>query len=44
MALTLQQAQTALDAWIDAQPDPKPSRPEGVRWHLKLSLEATRET
>jgi hypothetical protein len=29
----------ALDEWIGNQPDPKPSRPEAVRQHLKRSLD-----
>lgn len=29
----------ALDAFIDAQPDPKPSRPEAIRQILKERLE-----
>jgi hypothetical protein len=30
---------TVLDEWIGNQPDPKPSRPEAVRRHLKRSLD-----
>jgi hypothetical protein len=29
----------SLDEWIGNQPDPKPSRPEAVRRHLKRSLD-----
>jgi hypothetical protein len=29
-----------LDAWIAAQPEPKPSRPEAIRQLLKPSLRA----
>ena len=29
-----------LDAWVDVQPDPKPSRPEAIRQLLQLSLGA----
>jgi len=29
----------ALDAWIDAQPEPKPSRPEAIRTILQRFLE-----
>jgi hypothetical protein len=28
-----------LDEWIDAQPDPKPTRPEAIRTHLERSLD-----
>jgi hypothetical protein len=28
----------ALDAWIAAQPDPKPSRPEAIRRLVELAL------
>lgn len=27
-----------LDAWIDAQPEPKPSRPEAIRQLIALNL------
>ena len=30
----------ALDAWIAAQPDPKPSRPEAVRRLMEIGLAA----
>jgi hypothetical protein len=29
----------ALDEWIGNQPDPKPSRPEAMRQHVKRSLD-----
>jgi hypothetical protein len=35
-------AMDALDAWIAAQPDPKPSRPEAIRQLIELGLKATR--
>ena len=31
----------ALDAWIAAQPDPKPSRPEAIRQLIKLGIDAS---
>jgi len=31
----------ALDAWIAAQPDPKPSRPEAIRHLMEIGLQAT---
>jgi hypothetical protein len=31
-----------LDAWIDAQPEPKPSRREVVRWLLDSVLQSER--
>jgi hypothetical protein len=33
---------SALDAWIAAQPDPKPTRPEAIRRLLQLGLEASK--
>ena len=32
--------ETALDAWIAQQPDPKPSRPEAIRRILRAALKA----
>jgi hypothetical protein len=32
--------QASLDAWIDKQPDPKPSRPEAIRRLVELGLKA----
>ena len=31
---------TSLDAWIAAQPEPKPSRPEAIRQLMTMSLGA----
>ena len=30
----------SLDAWIESQPDPKPSRPEAIRRLLERALKA----
>ncbi|MGE8127872.1 hypothetical protein ACQKQD_12925 [Methylobacterium sp. NPDC080182] len=32
--------ESSLDAWIEAQPDPKPSRPEAIREALAEHLKA----
>jgi hypothetical protein len=32
------QEETALDTWIAAQPDPKPSRPDAIRQLLRKTL------
>jgi hypothetical protein len=41
--LTLLPEQAApLDAWIAAQPDPKPTRPEAIRRLMWLGLEASK--
>jgi hypothetical protein len=33
----------ALDAWIAAQPDPKPTRPEAIRRLLQKALEGEQQ-
>jgi hypothetical protein len=33
-----------LDAWIAAQPDPKPTRPEAVRRLMQFGLKASKES
>ena len=43
MQVRLQPPQMAeLDAWITAQPDPKPSRPEAIRRLVEDALKAKR--
>jgi len=34
---------TVLDAWILAQPDPKPSRPEAIRRLVERALQAAQD-
>jgi len=36
-------ALASLDAWIDRQPDPKPSRPEAIRQLVNLAMAKARK-